>query len=81
MKIKNIWDFLIAFLNSFRPHKAPPVKFKKSNYYLPIIVGFLVLSIAGTGNGADTAIVIQPANSTRIFDMTIKEIIAKPRTR
>jgi len=40
-----------------------------------------VLSIAGTGKGADTAIVVQPANSSRIFDMTVKEIIAKPRTR
>jgi len=40
-----------------------------------------VLSIAGTGRGADTAIIVQPANSTRIFDMAIKEIIAKPRTR
>jgi hypothetical protein len=40
-----------------------------------------VLSIAGTGKGADTVIVVQPANSTKIFDMTIKEIVAKPRTR
>jgi len=40
-----------------------------------------VISIAGTGRGADTAIVVQPANSSRIFDMRIKEIIAKPRTR
>jgi len=40
-----------------------------------------VLSIAGTGKGADTAIIVQPANSARIFDMTIKEIVAKPRTR
>jgi len=40
-----------------------------------------VISIAGTGRGADTAIVVQPANSSRIFDMTIKEIIAKPRSR
>lgn len=38
-----------------------------------------VISIAGTGRGADTAIVIKPANSSRIFDMVIKEIIAKPR--
>ncbi|MEM2820517.1 MAG: pyruvate kinase alpha/beta domain-containing protein, partial [Candidatus Bathyarchaeia archaeon] len=38
-----------------------------------------VISIAGTGRGADTAIVLQPANSSRIFDMVIKEIIAKPR--
>ncbi len=40
-----------------------------------------VIGIAGTGKGADTAILVQPANSTRIFDMTVKEIIAKPRTR
>lgn len=40
-----------------------------------------VISIAGTGRGADTAIVLQPANSSRIFDMVIKEIIAKPRSR
>jgi hypothetical protein len=40
-----------------------------------------VISIAGTGRGADTAIVLQPANSFRIFDMIIKEIIAKPRSK
>jgi len=40
-----------------------------------------VLSIGGTGKGADTAIIVQPANSARIFDMTIKEIVAKPRIR
>lgn len=40
-----------------------------------------VISIAGTGRGADTAIVLHPANSSRIFDMVIKEIIAKPRGR
>lgn len=38
-----------------------------------------VISIAGTGRGADTAIIVKPANSSRIFDMVIKEIIAKPR--
>lgn len=40
-----------------------------------------VISIAGTGRGADTAIVVQPANSSRIFDMVIREIIAKPHRR
>jgi hypothetical protein len=40
-----------------------------------------VIAIAGTSRGADTALVIQPANSTRIFNLTIKEIVAKPRTR
>lgn len=40
-----------------------------------------VISIAGNGIGADTAAVIRPANSTRIFDMVIREIIAKSRDR
>jgi len=40
-----------------------------------------VIAIGGTGTGADTALVVQPANSTRFFDLTVKEIIAKPRTR
>ena len=40
-----------------------------------------VISIAGTGRGADTAIVIRPANSKDLFDMIIREIIAKPRNR
>ena len=40
-----------------------------------------VISIAGTGTGADTAIVVHPANTTRIFDVIVKEIIAKPRVR
>ena len=36
------------------------------------------IAIAGSGRGADTAIVLKPANSRRLFDMVIKEIIAKP---
>lgn len=40
-----------------------------------------VIAIAGTSRGADTALVVQPANSRSIFDLTIKEIIAKPRAR
>ena len=38
-----------------------------------------VISIAGTGRGADTALVIQPANAQTFFDMRIKEVICKPR--
>ncbi|RJS84058.1 hypothetical protein CW702_03010 [Candidatus Bathyarchaeota archaeon] len=40
-----------------------------------------VISIAGSGKGADTAVVIKPANSKDLFEVTIREIIAKPRTR
>jgi hypothetical protein len=38
-----------------------------------------VIAIAGTGIGADTALVIRPANASRFFDLKVKEIIAKPR--
>ena len=37
-----------------------------------------VLSIAGTGYGADTILLISPANSRRLMDMRILEVIAKP---
>lgn len=38
-----------------------------------------VVSIGGTGRGADTAIVILPAHSHKFFDTKVKEIICKPR--
>jgi hypothetical protein len=37
-----------------------------------------VISIGGTGKGADTALVLQPANSFRFFDLKIKKVICKP---
>lgn len=40
-----------------------------------------VIAIAGTSRGADTALVIKPSHSNKFFDLTIKEIIAKPRTK
>ena len=40
-----------------------------------------VIAIAGSGGGADTAVVIKPANSIRLFDLVVREIIAKPSTR
>jgi len=38
-----------------------------------------IIAIAGTGNGADTALVIKPACTARFFDLEVREIIAKPR--
>jgi len=38
-----------------------------------------VIAIAGTDNGADTALVIFPAHSNNFFNLFIKEIIVKPR--
>jgi len=38
-----------------------------------------VIAIAGTSEGADTAIVVQPTYPRKFLDLKIKEIIAKPR--
>lgn len=37
-----------------------------------------VISIGGTASGADTALVLRPANSSRVFDLKVREIICKP---
>ena len=38
-----------------------------------------VISVAGTGQGADTAIVLKPVNSQNFFDLKVREILCKPR--
>lgn len=38
-----------------------------------------VISLAGTGRGADTVCIIKSATSKRFFDLKILEILAKPR--
>ncbi|MEM2144616.1 MAG: pyruvate kinase alpha/beta domain-containing protein [Candidatus Jordarchaeaceae archaeon] len=38
-----------------------------------------VIAIAGTGEGADTSIVVKPSYPSKFFELKIKEIIAKPR--
>ena len=37
-----------------------------------------IIAIAGTGRGADTAVVLTPVNSTNFFDVKVKEILCKP---
>jgi hypothetical protein len=37
-----------------------------------------VVAVAGTGRGADTALRIKPANAARLFELRIRELIAKP---
>ncbi len=37
-----------------------------------------VISIGGTGKGADSALLLQPANSANFFDLKVKEVICKP---
>ncbi len=37
-----------------------------------------IIAIAGTGRGADTAVVLRPVNSGDFFDLKVKEILCKP---
>jgi len=38
-----------------------------------------VITICGTKNGADTVMVLRPANMANLFDIKIKEIVCKPK--
>ena len=41
-------------------------------------VGEPCIAVAGTGRGADTAILLVPANAQEFFDLRVMEILAKP---
>jgi hypothetical protein len=38
-----------------------------------------IVSIGGSGSGADSALILKPAHQNNFFDMRIREIICKPR--
>lgn len=38
-----------------------------------------IVSIGGSGGGADAALVLKPAHQNNFFDLRIKEVICKPR--
>ncbi len=42
-------------------------------------VGKPCVAVGGTGSGADTALVLIPANAQTFFDLKVLEVIAKPR--
>jgi len=42
-------------------------------------VGEPCIAIGGTGCGADTALVLVPANAQQFFDLRVMEVLAKPR--
>lgn len=42
-------------------------------------VGEPCVAIAGTGRGADTAVVLVPANVPQFFDLRVMEVLVKPR--
>lgn len=37
-----------------------------------------IIAVAGTSRGADTALIVKPAYSTKFFELAVKEIICKP---
>lgn len=43
-----------------------------------IRVGEPVVAVAGTSGGADTALVILPANASSFFDLQVMEVLCKP---
>jgi len=44
-----------------------------------VLSGKDVIAIGGTGRGADTALVLKPADQSSLFDLRIREIVCKPR--
>ena len=38
-----------------------------------------IVSIGGSGSGADAALILKPAHQNNFFDMRIREVICKPR--
>lgn len=44
------------------------------------LTGKDIISVGGTGRGADTALVLKPAHQNNFFDLRIREVICKPRT-
>jgi len=47
--------------------------------YIPCGPDIEVVVIAGTGGGADTALVVRPAHMNNFFDLEIREVICMPR--
>jgi hypothetical protein len=43
------------------------------------LTGKDIIAIGGSSKGADTALVIKPANQSNLFDLRIREVICKPR--
>ena len=37
-----------------------------------------IISIGGTGKGADAALILKPANQSHLFDLRVREVVCKP---
>ena len=44
-----------------------------------VLTGSDIIAIGGSSRGADTALVLKPANQSHFFDLRIREVICKPR--
>ena len=44
------------------------------------LTGNDIISIGGSGHGADAALVLKPAHQNNFFDMRIREVVCKPRS-
>jgi hypothetical protein len=44
-----------------------------------LAAGEEIISVGGTGRGADTALVLTPSNTHTFFDLKVREFICKPR--
>jgi hypothetical protein len=44
-----------------------------------MLTGNDIVSIGGSGKGADAALILKPANQSDLFEMRIREIVCKPR--
>jgi len=73
---------------SWALHKSfgglPPVELIARTYYTfsqgtKVAMEEDVIAIAGTGRGADTAMVVRPTFSNKFFDLRIREFLALPR--
>ena len=43
------------------------------------LTGSDIVSIGGSGSGADAALILKPAHQNNFFDMRIREVVCKPR--
>jgi hypothetical protein len=44
-----------------------------------MLTGDDIVSVGGSGKGADAALILKPVNQSDLFDMRIREIVCKPR--
>lgn len=43
------------------------------------LTGADIVAVGGSGKGADSALILKPANQSDLFDMRIREVVCKPR--